>query len=184
MDLVNRTVFAISTVSTSVVGVAARLTKDWNFQAEAFRNSLVSDLNPESTFLLGNLGIGVSRTLSALNQWSVYFRLTRQIHWGGGLPPEGWSGTRPSRLRWWVWWRELCKSGRWRAFARRRKCRSVWMNREQWLRRRTGDTGSPMSPKVRTRSGWRWTSCPRSTIRGGGADAGGGRAAANQPGRV
>ena len=88
-DLVNRTVFATSTVSTSVVGVAARLTKDWNFQAEAFRNSLVSDLNPESAFLLGNQGIGVSRTLSALNQWSVYFRLTRQIRWGGGLPPEG-----------------------------------------------------------------------------------------------
>jgi hypothetical protein len=88
-DLVNRTVFATSTVSTSVVGVAARLTKDWNFQAEAFRNSLVSDLNPESAFLLGNQGIGVSRTLSALNQWSVYFRLTRQIRWGGGLPTEG-----------------------------------------------------------------------------------------------
>jgi hypothetical protein len=88
-DLVNRTVFATSTVSTSVVGVAARLTKDWNFQVEAFRNSLVSDLNPESAFLLGNQGIGVSQTLSALNQWSVYFRLTRQIRWGGGLPPEG-----------------------------------------------------------------------------------------------
>ncbi|MBZ5624917.1 MAG: carboxypeptidase-like regulatory domain-containing protein [Acidobacteriia bacterium] len=87
-DLVNRTVFATNTYSTTVIGVALRLFRDWNLQAETFRNRLAMDLNPESIFVLGGGGAAISQNLAALNQWSLYFRLTKQIRWGGGLPSE------------------------------------------------------------------------------------------------
>lgn len=87
-DLVNRTVFATNTYSTSVIGIALRLFRGWNLQAETFRNRLVMELNPESIFILEGGGAAVSQNLAALNQWSLYFRLTKQIRWGGGLPSE------------------------------------------------------------------------------------------------
>jgi hypothetical protein len=87
-DLVNRTVFATNTYSTSVIGISLRLFRGWNLQAETFRNRLLMDLNPESIFVLEGTGAGVSQNLATLNQWSLYFRLTKQLRWGGGLPSE------------------------------------------------------------------------------------------------
>ena len=87
-DLANRSVFATNTYSTTVVGAALRLFRGWNLQAEAFRNRLLMDLNPESIFVLEGTGAGVSQNLATLNQWSLYFRLTKQLRWGGGLPSE------------------------------------------------------------------------------------------------
>ena len=87
-DLVNRTVFATNTYSTSVVGASLRLLRGWNLQAEAFRNRLLMELNPESIFVLESAGAGVSQNLATLNQWSLYFRLSKQLRWGGGLPSE------------------------------------------------------------------------------------------------
>ena len=87
-DLANRTVFATSTYSTTVMGLGLRLFRHWNFQAEVFRNRLNMDLNPESIFVLQGGGVPVAQDLAALSTWSLYFRLTKQIRWGGGLPYE------------------------------------------------------------------------------------------------
>ncbi len=88
-DLVNRTIFATNSYSSTVVGMSAPLFHGWNLQVEAFRNNLNTALNPENVFVLQSQGIGVSNALSAFNQWSVYFRLVKQIHWGGQFPTEG-----------------------------------------------------------------------------------------------
>ena len=88
-DLVNRTVFATNTYSTTVFGLGMKLSRNWSLRTEAFRNRLVMELNPESIFVLGGAGAGVSQNLAALNQWSLYFSLTKQLRWGGGLPAEG-----------------------------------------------------------------------------------------------
>ena len=87
-DLANRTIFAVSAYSTTALGLAPRISRDWNLQMEAFRNRLNMDLNPESAFVLAAGGAPIGRNLMDLNQWSLYFRLTRQIRWGGGLPQE------------------------------------------------------------------------------------------------
>ena len=92
-DLQNQTLFSTSAYHTSVVGLAYHIARSWNFQTELFRNSLNLALNPESIFLLQNgpaLG-GISplgATLSATRQWSLYFRLSKQLRWGAGLPTE------------------------------------------------------------------------------------------------
>jgi len=87
-DLVNRTLFATNAYSTTVIGVAVRLLRDWNLQTEVFRNRLNMDLNPESIFALQSGGVPVSQSITSFNQWSFYFRLTRQIRWRGGMPTE------------------------------------------------------------------------------------------------
>ena len=92
-DLANQTVFSTEAYRTSVAGIAVRLTHGWNLQAEMFRNQLNFVLNPENIFLLENGAAlqGASpaaATLSAMSQTSIYFRLSRQIRWGGGLPVE------------------------------------------------------------------------------------------------
>jgi hypothetical protein len=87
-DLMNRSVFATNTYSTTVFGLGMKLSRDWSLRAEAFRNRLVMELNPESIFVLEGAGAGVSQNLASLNQWSLYFSLTKQLRWGGGLPTE------------------------------------------------------------------------------------------------
>lgn len=87
-DLVNKSVFTTSTVSTSMAGLSAPLPGHWSFQMEAFRNKQTTDLNPLNIFVLGTEGIPVSTTISGLNLWSVYFRLTRHFEWGGSLPGD------------------------------------------------------------------------------------------------
>ena len=88
-DLVNKTVFATNTYNTIVGGVSAPLFKEWNLQSEVFRNRFISTLNPGSVFVLASQGVGLSTILTDFNQWSFFFRLTKQIRWGGVLPSEG-----------------------------------------------------------------------------------------------
>ncbi len=88
-DLANSTVFATNTYSTTMVGLSTPLAGGWNLHAEAFRSRLNIDLNPQSIFLFENAGISVAESLAAINQWSFYFRITRQFRWGGGLPTVG-----------------------------------------------------------------------------------------------
>jgi hypothetical protein len=88
-DLINRTVFATNTYNTTVAGVGVKLWRAWNLHAEAFRNRMVMELNPESVFVLEGTGAAVSQNLASLNQWSFYFSLNKQLRWGGGLPAEG-----------------------------------------------------------------------------------------------
>jgi hypothetical protein len=88
-DLANSTVFATNTYGTSMVGVSTPLGRDWSLHAEAFRSKLNIDLNPESLFLLENAGLSIAESLAVMSQWSFYFRITRQIRWGGGLPTIG-----------------------------------------------------------------------------------------------
>jgi hypothetical protein len=88
-DLVNRTVFATNSYNTAVVGMTARLGRGWDFQIEAFRTTLLTEPNPENVFLLAVQGAPVSSLLSGFNQRSVYFRLTKHLHWGGAAPAGG-----------------------------------------------------------------------------------------------
>ena len=93
-DLANQTVFSTEAYRTSVVGVSLRLPGRWNLQTEMFRNQLNLTLNQESVFLLqdGVALAGMSpaaASLNAFSQWSVFFRLSKQLQWGGGLPSEG-----------------------------------------------------------------------------------------------
>lgn len=85
-DLANRTVFLTNTFQTSVVGGAARLSKHWNLRVEASRNRLTAELNPQNVFLLQNQGAFAGNVLTATNQWTVYFRLTKSIRWGPAAP--------------------------------------------------------------------------------------------------
>jgi len=92
-DLANQTLFSTSAYRTSVIGLALRLTHGWNLQTELFRNSLNLNLNPQNIFLLENgpalEGISpLGASLTATQQWRVFFKLSKQIRWGAGLPSE------------------------------------------------------------------------------------------------
>jgi hypothetical protein len=85
-DLANRTVFLTNTFNTTVLGGAVRVTKQWNVQFEASRSLLNIDLNPENIFLLQNQGAFVTNAIAGLNQWTAYFRVSKSLRWGHGLP--------------------------------------------------------------------------------------------------
>ena len=92
-DLANQTVFSTEVYRTSVVGASLRLPARWNLQTEVFRNQLNFALNEENVFLLQNSGAlnGISPAAASLNafgQWSLFFRLSKQIRLGAGLPQE------------------------------------------------------------------------------------------------
>ena len=88
-DLVNQTVFATNTTSSSVVTAAFRLTQKWSIQGEAFRSRSIASLNPESLFVQGNAGVVVDPVLSRFNQWSYLFKIVRSFNWGSALPAGG-----------------------------------------------------------------------------------------------
>jgi hypothetical protein len=81
-DLQNKTLFATNTVSTTVLGASMTAGKNWEFQFEAYRNNLITELNPESIFVLQGQGVFIPGTLADLNQWSIYFRAIRRFRWG------------------------------------------------------------------------------------------------------
>ncbi|HUQ94021.1 MAG TPA: hypothetical protein VM120_20240 [Bryobacteraceae bacterium] len=85
-DLANRTLFATNAVSTTVLGASIHLAQGWDLQAEAFRNNLIAELNPQNVFVLQGQGVFIPSILSALNQWSVYFRMTKRFSWGPPAP--------------------------------------------------------------------------------------------------
>jgi hypothetical protein len=81
-DLQNKTLFATNTISTKVFGASLTVGKNWEFQGEAYRNNLITELNPQSIFALQGQGVFIPGTLAALNQWSIYFRMSRKFSWG------------------------------------------------------------------------------------------------------
>jgi hypothetical protein len=83
-DLQNKTLFALNTVSTTSLGASMTMGKNWEFQCEAYRNNLITTLNPQSIFVLQGQGVFIPGTLAALNQWSMYSRISRNFHWGKG----------------------------------------------------------------------------------------------------
>jgi hypothetical protein len=85
-DLVNQSIFATNTTSSSVVSATLRVTPKWSIQGEAFRSKFIASLNPESLFVQGNQGVFVDPVLSRFNQWSVLFRVVRSFNWGSALP--------------------------------------------------------------------------------------------------
>jgi hypothetical protein len=91
-DLANQTVFTTEAYRTSVVGVALRLPGRWNLQTEMFRNQLNLALNQENIFLLNSDALAglspAAASLSSASQWSFFFRLSKQLTWGAGLPQE------------------------------------------------------------------------------------------------
>jgi hypothetical protein len=95
-DLANQTVFSTEAYRTSAVGISLRLPRRWNLQTDVFRNSLNFDLNPQNIFLLQNAVLGglspATASLSVFSQWSVFFRLSRQFQWGGGMPSDNTTG--------------------------------------------------------------------------------------------
>ncbi len=102
-DLANQTVFSTEAYRTSVVGVTLRLPGRWNLQTEVFRNQLNLALNEQNVFLLqtGDVLAGISpaaASLAGFSQWSLFFRLSKQIHWGGGLPAASPAAIRSGGL--------------------------------------------------------------------------------------
>jgi hypothetical protein len=81
-DLQNKTLFATNTVSSTVFGTSMTLGKNWEFQCEAYRNNLITELNPRSIFVLQGQGVFIPGTLATFNQWSLYFRVSRTFQWG------------------------------------------------------------------------------------------------------
>jgi hypothetical protein len=81
-DLQNKTLFATNTISTTLFGASFTAGKNWELQGEAYRNNLITELNPQSIFVLQGQGVFIPGTLAALNQWSIYFRVIRRFTWG------------------------------------------------------------------------------------------------------
>jgi hypothetical protein len=94
-DLVAKSLFSTSTTHTTVAGVSFPLPRGWSGQAEAFRTTVVTALNPLNILVLQSQGDGVSDILNDFNQWSFYFRLTHQTHWGAALLDPSNRGAEP-----------------------------------------------------------------------------------------
>lgn len=88
-DLANHTVFATSTVHSTSLSASYRLTRRWSVQGEAFRNRIVSDINPESLFVQGNQNLLLDPVLNLFSQWSFLFRVERTFNWCRALPAMG-----------------------------------------------------------------------------------------------
>jgi hypothetical protein len=84
-DLVNKSLFSTNSVSSTVAGVSAPLLKGWTLQLEAFRNQLLTAVNPENIFLFGNSDQGLNSQLAGFNQRSVYIKISKHFQWGKGL---------------------------------------------------------------------------------------------------
>lgn len=87
--VVMKRVFSINAFNSTVIGVSTPLMRGWTLHAEAFKNTLNTALNPENIFLFGGSDLSVNQQLAAMNQWSFYFRISKQFHWGKGLPNGG-----------------------------------------------------------------------------------------------
>ena len=89
-DLIDKTLFATNSVKTTVLGVELplnfRAARGWTLRVEAFRNTLISALNPANILVLQTQGSDVSDILNDFNQWSFYLRLSQRTHWGSPPP--------------------------------------------------------------------------------------------------
>ncbi|MBL8296023.1 MAG: carboxypeptidase regulatory-like domain-containing protein [Bryobacterales bacterium] len=98
-DLVNESLLTTNAIATSILGMNLRLGGGWDLQAEAFRYSLRSALNPGNLFVLQSQGIGVPSSFAGLNQWSFYTRLNKQLAFGPPMPSASGRSGRASDVR-------------------------------------------------------------------------------------
>jgi hypothetical protein len=84
-DLINKSLFATNNVYTAVAGVRIPLKRGWILEAEAFRTTLLSTLNPANILLLQAQGVESSTVLNDFNQWSFLVRAKRNAHWGASI---------------------------------------------------------------------------------------------------
>lgn len=98
-DLVNESLLTTNALATSILGVTVRLGGGWDMQAEAFRYSLRSALNPGNLFVLQSQGIGVPSSFAGLNQWSFYTRLNKQLTFGPPMPSANSGAGRSGEAR-------------------------------------------------------------------------------------
>jgi len=85
-DLANETLFVMNQTRSAIAGLSAQVTREWVFSAEAVRNTILSELNPQNVFLLSNAGMPIWAIQDGMNRWTVYFRLSRTFRWGRPLP--------------------------------------------------------------------------------------------------
>ena len=96
-DLLSSSVFTTSAVKAIVAGVSASLPGGWTVHTEVFRHDLNLSLNPASIFLLESRGVPYPVLFSGLNQWSLFFRFSKSLSWGGPMPSQGlerWTAER------------------------------------------------------------------------------------------
>lgn len=98
-DLVNESLLTTNAIATSILGATLRLGGGWDMQAEAFRYSLRSALNPGNLFILQSQGIGIPSSFAGLNQWSFYTRLNKQLTFGPPLPTASQGAGRSAEAK-------------------------------------------------------------------------------------
>lgn len=98
-DLVNESLLTTSAIASSVLGANLHLGGGWDLQAEAFRYSLRSALNPGNLFVLQSQGVGIPSSFAGLNQWSFFTRLNKQLTFGAPMPTRNDGSGRSSEAR-------------------------------------------------------------------------------------
>jgi hypothetical protein len=88
-DLVNKSVFSLSAVNSTVMGVSTPLFDKWTLHFEAFQNQLNTSLNPENIFIFGNNDQGLNTQLAGFNQRSIYFKMSKRFSWGKEMEQGG-----------------------------------------------------------------------------------------------
>ena len=83
-DLRDQTALSLETYRTIMLLATVHLPWQFALSGEWIHNSSVSQLNPAR--VLVGLGAGPVPLLPALSQQTVFFRLTKTIHWGHGVP--------------------------------------------------------------------------------------------------
>lgn len=83
-DLRDQTALSLETYRTIMVLGTLHLPRQFNFSAEWIHNASVSQLNPAR--VLVGLAAGPVPLLPALSQQTLLLRLTKNIHWGHGMP--------------------------------------------------------------------------------------------------
>ena len=82
-DLVSRSLFTRSALSTSSLGVRGKLGRQVELYVDAFRTRLLLNINPESAFALANQGT-LPSFLFLNDHWTLYSRVTKHFSWKGG----------------------------------------------------------------------------------------------------
>ncbi|MBA3973039.1 MAG: hypothetical protein C0504_02335 [Candidatus Solibacter sp.] len=85
-DLANETLFAMNQIQTTVAGFNLPIGRGWNVQGEVLKTTIATALNPQSAFVLASNGVPVSLALGGLDRLNIFFRVTRNIGWGGPSP--------------------------------------------------------------------------------------------------
>jgi hypothetical protein len=81
-DLASKTLFATSVTQSNTFGMQYRFGKGWNIGGDAWRSRLTTNLTGDPAATL-SFAAPILPIYLANNQWTIYFRLTKQLNWGG-----------------------------------------------------------------------------------------------------